>query len=194
MVSSDTIQLLLKQRQELRESLMELRREIASLDASSRSLVEKTIPKQAAAIDSVGAQPAAAASASPPSQAGTPPLFPPPPHPTGEPVPPATAEVFPAVTPRQKDGAAVTTEAAGEESARPPAPEPVAVAVPPAAADADVTEASASQGMEESTAVPAVPQEAMEESAKVATDAAPAPPPEPAPVAASSVEAAPSRR
>ncbi len=97
MVSTDTIQLLLKQRQELRESLMELRRDIASLDASSRAMVERSIPKPASGPEASGATAApAAASASSPSTTATPPPFPATQTaPAGTPMPENAAAPFP---------------------------------------------------------------------------------------------------
>lgn len=55
-VSTDTIQTLLRQRQDLREALLNLRKEIATLDASSLDLVNKNI--KTSAPPTVAAQPA----------------------------------------------------------------------------------------------------------------------------------------
>src|SRR5690606_36944170 len=192
MVSTDTIQLLLKQRQELRESLIALRRDIASLDENSRTLVEKNIPKQPPLNDPSGAQFApAAVSASSPSTAVTPPPFPvSPTHPGGDPAPPVAADVFPphrsepeaapaapADAPAADLEAAVSVpvEAAPETPvAGPPAPAPRAaevaepVAPPPASAASEAAAEAAPQ-------VAAAPQ--------AAPDPLPAPDPEPLPAA-----------
>ncbi len=114
MVSTDTIQLLLKQRQELRESLMELRRDIASLDASSRAMVERSIPKPASGPEASGATVApAAASASPPSTTATPPPFPATQTaPSGTPMPENTDAPFPPRPETSKPEAANAGEAA----------------------------------------------------------------------------------
>lgn len=192
MVSTDTIQLLLKQRQELRESLIALRRDIASLDENSRTLVEKNIPKQPPLNDPSGAQFApAAASASSPSTAVTPPPFPESPtHPGGDPAPPVAADVFPphrsepeaapaapADAPAADLEAAVSApvEAATETPvAAPPAPAPRAaevaepVAPPPASAASEAAAEAAPQ-------VAAAPQ--------AAPDPLPAPDSEPLPAA-----------
>ncbi|MEH6525253.1 MAG: hypothetical protein V7723_04210, partial [Sneathiella sp.] len=47
--STDTIQILLRQRQELRQALLDLREEIETLDASSLDLVNKNVKSQKAA-------------------------------------------------------------------------------------------------------------------------------------------------
>ncbi|WP_334128854.1 hypothetical protein [Sneathiella sp.] len=168
MVSTDTIQLLLKQRQELRESLMALRRDIASLDENSRTLVEKNIPKQTPLNDPSGAPLApAAASASSPSTTVTPPPFPESPtHPDGDPAPPVAADVFPphrsepeaapaapADAPAADLEAAVSApvEAIAETPVAPPAPAPRAaeiaepVAPPPASAASEAAAEAAPQ-------------------------------------------------
>lgn len=46
--STDTIQILLRQRQELRQALLDLREEIETLDASSLDLVNKNVKSQKA--------------------------------------------------------------------------------------------------------------------------------------------------
>ena len=95
-VSTDTIQTLLRQRQDLREALLELRKEIETLDASSLDLVNKNIksapPAKAAAptggatpTGSVPAKTAASAPAAPVEAA-------PAPTPAPTPAPPSPSE------------------------------------------------------------------------------------------------------
>ena len=126
-VSTDTIQTLLRQRQDLREALLELRKEIETLDASSLDLVNKNIksapPAKAAAptggatpTGSVPAKTAASAPAAPVEAA-------PAPTPAPTPAPPSPSEPK-AAEPAKPAPAAVTAEKPAPGPAPEPAPDP----------------------------------------------------------------------
>ena len=113
-VSTDTIQMLLRQRQELREALLKLRQEIETLDASSLDLVNSNI-KNPPASQSMAKAPVAAASA--PAQAAA----------------PATAAPAPATapeTPSAKDPAPAPVQASEPTPEPTPAPTPTPPSAP----------------------------------------------------------------
>ncbi|MCF8468489.1 MAG: hypothetical protein K9G33_13900 [Sneathiella sp.] len=161
-VSTDTIQMLLRQRQELREALLDLRQEIATLDASSLDLVNRNIRNQTTA------QAEAAPAASPvPAVAQTSP-------PAGSAVPPsapssaaAPAGAHKTVSPQPAPG---PVPASPEMAKAPPPPQ---MALAPDAAQKPVAEEPPAQGRQEPS-LAAAPAPAL----TPAPGAAPAPSPE----------------
>ncbi len=129
MVSTDTIQMLLRQRQELRESLLELRKEIESLDATSLNLVNKNFKNQPVGKTPAPAQPAAA---TPPeaAPAATPTPTPTPapsPEPKPAPIPEPRATV---ATPEPPSAPEMDATPVAAEEASPPAPKSPVEAAP----------------------------------------------------------------
>lgn len=112
-VSTDTIQMLLRQRQDLREALIDLHQEISTLDATSLNLVNKNIKAQTATDAALVAAEAAAEKAAAPVAA-----------PVTAPVtaPAATPVAAPAPTPTQTAAASVAPAAAAPAAVTSPAP------------------------------------------------------------------------
>ncbi len=149
-VSTDTIQTLLRQRQDLREALLNLRKEIETLDASSLDLVNKNIKTASpASVTATTAAPVPAPS-SKPVAAEIPPEEKPAPTPTPEPEPQTAAAAAVAPAPaREKD------EVTAEES---PRKEPVLTtpaAPPPEKSVPEPETAEATQDAVPETAEPA---------------------------------------
>lgn len=156
MVSTDTIQMLLRQRQELRESLLELRKEIETLDATSLNLVNKNFKNQSA-----GKTPAPASTPAPA-------------QPAAASAPQAAPAATPAPTPTQ---AVDEAPAPSPEPTPAPIPEPkatVATPEPPSAPEADATPVAAEE------ASPPAPKSPVE-AAPLRKEPVLAPPPEPKP-------------
>ncbi|MAZ01913.1 MAG: hypothetical protein CMN56_02125 [Sneathiella sp.] len=179
-VSTDTIQTLLRQRQQLREALLELRKEIESLDATSLDLVNsniKNVPSATATTPGGEATPAGSVpertAATAPAAAAS----------TAAPVETKTeAKAAPTTTPAPavKAPAAKAPDPAPVQTAPPapvhtpaPAPEPVAAAPEPTPAH---TPAPVKASLPAQEAAPKAPEPAP---APVAPPAAETEPPEP---------------
>ncbi|MDF2368097.1 hypothetical protein [Sneathiella sp.] len=133
-VSTDTIQTLLRQRQDLREALLELRKEIETLDASSLNLVNKNIktaPPATAATPAGEAAPAGSVPAKAASPETTSTSTPAPKPPTVEAAPASTPAMQPIATAAPEETEPVLTPPAApakpeiKEKQKPePAPAP----------------------------------------------------------------------
>lgn len=133
-VSTDTIQTLLRQRQDLREALLDLRKEIESLDASSLDLVNRNIKSPA---------PATTAPATPPPPSETSPVQPAPVKTAGNAEKPETPETPKSPEKPEKPETSETPEKA--EAPVVPVPDPPTAAedtipAPAAASDAPTPE------------------------------------------------------
>lgn len=140
-VSTDTIQMLLRQRQDLREALLDLRKEIEELDANSLDLVNRNIKTAAPPSARTAPEPhktvAPTEAASPPAPQANAPV-PPQALALTLPAPPVTAPSSPDARPAKTDETAAAdppSEPAGEAVA--PSPDPASLSGAAPASDAD---------------------------------------------------------